>query len=291
MLDTCACSGSGRAARDAAVNARSDSRASEREVEGVGDERTIRVVVERRRRRSRIGEALLVLIALGLAVEYWYISLAVLAGVGVIALVSKSRRGKQKAAVRSGRQDPWLNEVAVALADFDLTEIARNTGAQLGGAPVEADIGLSDKRITIYATLFGSDALARQAEVGLRAQPKVRESTLKGRTAIASEGRVLYVASTKSGVVDEFRLQEVMRAVGEIALPPSLPPPAAQGIAQPIANASAPEKDRQQTTSAQFGALGADALEQLRKLGELKERGVLTEEEFASKKAELLRRI
>ena len=42
---------------------------------------------------------------------------------------------------------------------------------------------------------------------------------------------------------------------------------------------------------AQLGAAEPDALEQLRKLGELRGTGVLTEAEFDAKKAELLRRV
>lgn len=255
----------------------------------MGNERTIRVVLENNRGRSGCGTAILVVLGIALAIKYWYVTLGVVV-LCVIGVILEARQEEKKLARRSGPQDPWLNEVAVSLADLDLTEIARNTRAQLAGTPIEADIGLKDKRITVYANLLSSDALARQAELGLRAQPKVREAIGKGRTAIASEGRVLYVASTTSGVVDEFRLREVMRAVSEIPLPPPLQAPPARGVVQPSAKASPPVKDKP-AGAAQFGALGTDALEQLRRLGELKERGLLTEEEFASKKAELLRRI
>lgn len=249
-------------------------------------EQTIRVIVERRRHRRGLGKAIGAIVLIAFAVHYWYVSLALLALATVTGLIVRSRRPKPQPIRASGPQDPWLNEVAVALADLELAEVARNTGAQLGGAPVEGDIGLADQQMTVYATLFGSDALAHQAEMGLRAQPKVRKSTAEGATAIVADGRVLYVASAKSGVVDEFRLEEVRRAVGEI----SLPPPAAVRAQAPAQHAGG-TPHYHPAGPPQLGASGADALEQLRKLGELKERGLLTAEEFAAKKAELLRRV
>jgi len=252
----------------------------------VGEEQTVRVIVERRRRRSGVGKALLAILVVAFAVHYWYVSLALLGTAALSGLLVRSRGSKRRGIAASGPQDPWLNEVAVALAELDLSEVARNTGAQLGGAPVEGDIGLSDQRMTIYANLFASDALARQAEMGLRAQPQVRQSSANGRTAIVADGRILYVASAKSGVVDEFRLEEVRRAVDQIALPPALANQSA-ARARPLGAAAAPAL----AEAHQQPAVAPDALEQLHRLGELRERGLLTEEEFAAKKAELLRRI
>ena len=82
----------------------------------------------------------------------------------------------------------------------------------------------------------------------------------------------MFVANGRGGVVDEFRLDEVVRVVGRIAVPPPLRP--APADSRPAAATPDP-----------------DVLEQLRKLGELRNAGVLTDAEFEAKKAELLGRI
>ena len=94
----------------------------------------------------------------------------------------------------------------------------------------------------------------------------------------------MYVANGRGGVVDEFRFDEVVqrgrtdRRAAAVAPPPrrgrrARPPAAAPSVA---AGSAPPDPD---------------VLEQLRKLGELRDAGVLTDAEFATKKAELLGRI
>jgi hypothetical protein len=124
----------------------------------------------------------------------------------------------------------------------------------------------------MYVNLFSDQRLARQAELALRAKPEVRAAIANGRTAIRTEGRVVFVANGRGGAVDEFRLDEVVRVVGGIPVPPALKP--VPGSSAPAARAPDP-----------------DALEQLRKLGDLRKAGVLTDAEFEAKKAELLGRI
>ena len=75
-------------------------------------------------------------------------------------------------------------------------------------------------------------------------------------------------------LVDEFRLDEVVRIVGRMAVPPPLQPPL--GTLRSAGAAPPPDPD---------------VLEQLRKLGELRKAGVLTDAEFEAKKAELLGRL
>ena len=181
----------------------------------------VRVVVEKR--PSGCGTWLAVMILLGLAIEYWYVSLGVVAIVIAIAVI-RARQKRELARHRPGPRDPWLNEVAVALADLGLREIARNTGAELGGAPMDGDIGLQAERFLVYVNLFSDQRLARQAELGLRAKPDVRAAVANGRTAIRTAGRIVFVANGRGGVVDEFRLDEVVRVVGRIAVPPPLQP-------------------------------------------------------------------
>lgn len=227
----------------------------------------------------------MVLIAIGLAIKYWYVSVAIVAVVvvlGVVANQQQKQKAREQARHRPGRRDPWLNELAVALADLGLTETARNTGHQLGGVPLEGDITLAGERFTVHVNLFADGELARQAELGLRANPSTRESVTAGRSEIKRTGRVLYVANGQGHAVDEFRLDEVMRTVNGVVLPPPLPAPVAQ---------TRTTKKSPSPTLASAPEPSPNALEQLRKLGELREGNVLTQSEFEAKKAELLRRV
>jgi Short C-terminal domain len=251
----------------------------------MSQQQPIRVVVEHKKSSSGCGAALLVLIAIGLAIKYWYVSVAIVVMVVVMGVVANERqkqKAREQARHRRGPRDPWLNELAVALADFGLTETARNTGHQLGGVPLEGDIALQGERFTVYVNLFADGELARQAELGLRANPSTRDSVTAGRSEIKTTGRVLYVADGQGHALDELRFDEVMRTVGKIALPAPLPAPVAQT-----------RTARKSSTPTPASALqpSPDALEQLHKLGELREANVLTQSEFEAKKAELLRRV
>jgi hypothetical protein len=238
----------------------------------MSQQQPIHVVVEKKGGcLSGCGTALAVMLLLGLTIQYWYVALPIVAVVA-LAAISNAKTQRKKAAHKPGPRDPWLNEVAVALADLGLKEIARNTGAQLGGAPIDGDIGLQAERLLVYITLFSDQRLARQAELGLRAKPEVREAIAKGATAIRTEDRVVFVASGRGSVVDEFRLDEVARIVGRMAVPPPLMP------ALPTSAPGTP-------------APNPDVLDQLRKLGDLRKAGVLTDAEFDAKKAELLGRL
>jgi hypothetical protein len=214
----------------------------------VMSQQPVRVVVERK--PSGCGTWLAVMILLGLAIEYWYISLAIVAIVIAVGVV-RVRQKRELARHRPGPRDPWVNEVAVAVSDLGLKEAARNTGSELGGAPMDADIGLQTERFLVYVNLFSDQRLARQAEFGLRAKPEVRAAVANGRPAIRSAGRVVFVANGRGGFVDEFRLDEVVRVVGGIPVPPPLQP--APAHSSPAVRAPSP-----------------DVLEQLRKLGELR---------------------
>jgi hypothetical protein len=235
--------------------------------------------------------ALGVMLLIGLAIEYWYICLGILGLVLVLAAVGQANEKKhgklaqEQARHRPGPRDPWLNEVAVALADLELTETARNTGSQLGGAPLEGDICLEADRFTVWVNLFATDEVARQADVGLRANPKVRSAIREGYTSIKTTNEVVYVANGRGQVVDELRLDEVIQVVRRIAALPARSP-IAMGLLDVRRNGPALP-----VGPSQSGAQSHDALAQLRKLGDLRAAGVLTDTEFGAKKAELLRRV
>jgi hypothetical protein len=226
------------------------------------------------------------MILLGLAIEYWYISLGIVAIVIAVALMRAAHQ-RELARHRPGPRDPWINEVVIGLADVGFTEIARNTGSQIEGVPIEGDVGLKADRLTIYVSLFSDQRRARQAELALRAKPKVRSAASNGATAIETRGRVVYVANEGGGVVDQFRLEEVIRVTAQVPVPPPLP---GAGTAQ-----TGSAKPAAQHSPAPLVALAAepsaDVLEQLRRLGELRSAGVLTDAEFEAKKGELLGRL
>ena len=254
-------------------------------------QQSVRVVVEKK--PSGCWSVFGVLLLIGLAVKYWYVALGILA-FGIVAVaVAKSKQKQQqkvaeeKARHRPGPRDPWLNEVAVALADLALVEKARNTGEQVGGVPIEGDISLETERLSVFVTLLGSDELARQAELALRAKPKTRAAEATGHSAVKAQGRVLYTANGRGGVVDDFCVDEVISVVDKISLPPPLPRLSA------TAGRSAPQVPgpESRASAAQLGTAQPDTLEQLRKLGELRDQGWVTQAEFDAKKAELLRRV
>ncbi len=141
---------------------------------------------------------------------------------------------------------------------------------------------METNRLRVYVTPFSNQLRARQAELGLRANPKIRRALANGATAIKTVDRVVFVANGRGSVVDEFRLEEVIRVVGRIAVPAAL-----TGVALSVGSGGvvAPEAGGVITLP------DADALEQLRKLGELRDAGVLTDAEFEAKKTELLGRL
>ncbi len=235
----------------------------------MAQQQPLRVVVEHRKSRSGCGAVLLTMVLIGLAIKYWYVSIGILVLVVALAAIASQQqkeKAREQARLRPGPRDPWLNEVAVALAELGFHETARNTGSKLGGVPLEGDINLRAEHLAVYVNLFSDIEQVRHAELGLRANPTTRAAIAAGRSVIKPDGRVLYVANADGTAVDDFRLDEVMRTVGKIALPPPLPLPAG---AKP----------------------SGDALEQLGRLGHLRDTGVLTPAEFEAKKAELLRRV
>lgn len=253
----------------------------------MSQQQPIRVIVEKTGGCfSGCGTALAVLFLIAIAVKYWYVSVGLIVLAVAVGVIHNSQE-KQKARRRPGPRDPWLNEVVVALADLGLNEVARNTGAHLGGVPLEGDVGLEADRFLVYVNLFADGERARQAELGIRATAKVRSAVSGGYTAVKTVGPVVCVANGKGRIVDEFRLEEVVQTVCAISPPPALTfAPGNPGRPEPASgtHSQAPVFD-------QACGGSSDTLEQLHKLGELRTARVLTDAEFEATKAELLRRI
>lgn len=163
----------------------------------------------------------------------------------------------------------WLNDLAARLADRFGTETVFGfgaeksyyTGSHIKGVPIEADVRVKGS-IIVSVGLFGNDELAQEAEQALMAELP------PGRSLIATVGRVLCIAHSHEQPVSEARFEDVIRAVSEVPVPVSEPKVAA-------------EEQAPQT----------DSLEQLRRLGQLRDACVVSDEEFESKKRELLDRI
>jgi hypothetical protein len=231
------------------------------------------------------------LVLLGLTIEYWYVSvpIIVVCFIGGLSYRAKQKQQKEELARhRPGPRDPWLNEIAVALAEFGFTEYARNTGSQVTGVPIEGDIRLDAERFSVIITLLTTAELAHQAEIGLRAKPQVRAAIADGKTIVSAEDRMLYVANGRGGYVDEQGLNEVQQLVCAIPV----------GLArQPVApSAPAPRPDARPKPppprpAPQAHQTSGDVLDQIKRMAELRDSGVLSAVEFEAKKAELLRRL
>jgi hypothetical protein len=90
--------------------------------------------------------------------------------------------------------------------------------------------------------------------------------------------------SSQHGLVDVAQLPVITPA----AMSPETPAPPAAAASEPVA---APEPPAAQAGSAPPSAQEIDIFTTIEKLGELKARGLLTEEEFTNKKADLLNRL
>ena len=220
------------------------------------------------------GAVIGLLVLIGLAVKFWYISVAVLVGTGVLIAIARAKERK-KLRHRAGRWDAWLNEVNVVVADIGLREYARNQRVALGGVPVLCDIVLRNRRLEITISLLADERSTHDAEMGLRASSNVRDALGRGRTALVTRDRVVFLASDRGHVVDEFLLDEVVRLVDRVAVGPPRGIFTA-AIPRPIPAAAGSQQD---------------ALDQLRKLGALHKAGILSDAEFTEKKASLLKQI
>jgi hypothetical protein len=270
--------------------------------------RTQRIIVEKRGCGSGCGTVLAVAIVLGLLIVYWYIAVAVAALIMVAVLIQRSQV-KKKERRRSGPRDPWINRVSVALAEHGLSERARNTGKVLAGIPIEGDIEVREGKTSIWINLLTSPDKAEEAKTAMLAQPKTRENISAGRVILKTADRLLYVARSRGTVVDEYRLNEVIEVVNQITPESAAPPDSQLALPQPLNPAPSVTEEKlaetNDTTEAQtsqtpqeFAAAqsdpsgaSADVLEQLRKLGELRTAGVLSESEFDEQKVKLLKRI
>jgi hypothetical protein len=243
-----------------------------------------------------------VITAAVIAVHFWFLSLPLVCVGGGLAIRRHQHR-KQLARRQPGPADPWLNEVVVAVSDLDFDERERNVTDEYFGVPTEGYVELRKQRVIVDVVLFANQIKARNSEMAMRTEPTIRGELSREMAALHNGGRVLIVARTKMGAIDEYDFGEIIRLVGEIPLPP--PMAVGHRVAYRSATSAMAAGPAQRTVTATLPrpALAPpmpvpppvprdqDAIDQLERLGRLRTSGVLTEEEFQSKKTELLQRI
>jgi Short C-terminal domain len=238
-----------------------------------------------------------VITAAVIAVHFWFLSLPLVCLGGGLAIRRHQNR-KQLARRQPGPADPWLNEVVVAVSDLDFTEYERNVTDQYFGVPTEGYVELRKQRVVVDVVLFANQIQTRNAEMAMRTEPTVRSELSREMAALHNGGRVLIVARTKMGAIDEYDFGEIVRLVNEIPLPPAMM--VGRAVAYRSATtAMAPTTGQRTVTTTLPRPVSRpaptprhhDAIDQLERLARLRASGALTEAEFQSKKTELLQRI
>ena len=140
---------------------------------------------------------------------------------------------------------------------------------------MQGDIVLRTRRLEITVSLLANERSAHDAEMGLRASPRLRDALTRGHKALVTRDRVVFLASGRGHVVDEFLLDEVVRLVDRVFIGPP------RGVVT-----GATPRPTPASTGSQHDALG-----QLRKLGALHKAGTLSDAEFMEKKTSLLKQI
>jgi hypothetical protein len=232
-------------------------------------------VVENKGCLSGCGTLFAVLLVVGLIVTYWYVAvpIAVLAAGGGAYFYFK-RRGELPAP-QPGAQDPWLDQISSRLGALGFSERTRNTGQQLEGVPLEGDICLDADDMRLFVNVFRIPSHAEQVSDRLKSKANIQAAMTGGQSGVVSQGRVVYVANGMGDRLQSARLESVIKTVGEVA-PPTVGEEPQRELAP--ATRSGPETQ-------------IDVLDQLQKLGQLRDTGVLTKEEFEEKKSTLLKRL
>ena len=112
------------------------------------------------------------------------------------------------------------------------SECERNVTDVYFGVPLEGYVELRKQRLTVDVVLFANQIQARNAEMAMRTQSTIRSELGREMAALHNGGRVLIVARTKMGSIDEYDFGEIVRLVGEIPLPPPIVDRAAHRVPQ-----------------------------------------------------------
>ena len=181
----------------------------------------------------------------------------------------------------------WKGELALTGSGLKRTpNLTAEKVATWEEVPVETRGGMTDAvgkvgQATARAALPGSLGKAASAAVGSTVE-SIKVSSRHVRVEWA-DGKQSLISLPNSLFQHLATLLGDQRIGGDIPIAPPAEPnsEASAGVVGQIAKLAAPALGSQQP----------DLMEQLAKLGELRDQGVLTEEEFAAKKAELLGRL
>ena len=171
----------------------------------------------------------------------------------------------------------WLDDVAARLTADGFVETARITDAEFGAETLNANMTLAHPEARVLVFLFpDEDAAARSVDPELGGKGLVK-AVNSSCSIITRRGRVVVVGNNPYKINKDI-FGPWADTVFSYEPPPPWTPlePSAQAGQQP-------------TEGASVGA--ADPIEALRKLGELRDAGIVTDEEFAAKKEELLKRV
>lgn len=238
---------------------------------------TVQVIQKNEGCLSGCGTIFAVAVVIALIVTYWYVAIPVAVLAAAAGLYFWNRQRQQLPPPQAGPLDPWLNQLATRLSVKGYAEQTRNTGPQLEGIPMEGDLVVEGEGMRIYLNVFSDDYAAGRAASKLRGRADVQQAMVAAQSAVLSHGRMLVLARPLAGSLDTDRVENVMELVAD------MPPPSAPREPE---RAALPRPDPDPAPQAQ-----ADALEQLQKLGDLRDKGIVTPEEFEAKKAELLKRL
>jgi Short C-terminal domain len=139
---------------------------------------------------------------------------------------------------------------------------------------MQGDIAFDAGGYRLFVNIFATPQNATHAAANLQAKSDVQQAVATGHSVIRTLGPVLFLGAGGNRQVSMEAFQRAVQAVEPAALPVQ-----AQG--------SEPSNKEERPSAAPQ----ADVLEQLRKLGELRDSGVISPEEFEAKKAELLKRV
>jgi hypothetical protein len=225
------------------------------------------------------------LVVIGLGIRYWYIAVPVLIVGAAFAYYQWDQNRKRAGRVptpKTGIVDPWIDQVRDKVATLGFTEQTRNTGALLGGVPLLGDGAFVSGSTQVWANLFSTSQQAEAAAITLRDQQNFREGMANGHAQIQVQGRVLYTAFGQGQPLASDSLHSFIAAAQSA-------PPASTELPQTALHAA--EGSTSTVEPASVSGSSTPITQQLRELGELRERGVVTEAEFQAKKAELLKRM
>lgn len=159
-------------------------------------------------------------------------------------------------------------------------ETRRMTGSQLGGVPVIGDIEMVDDRNNrLWVTILSDASSAEMCKQNLLGTRDFARAVRSGITRMATSDAILLVAKGQGiGRMADETFDELLRAIEAVPIPELHENPVGAEPMPPAETAGQVEgKD--------------DVLDAISKLAALHEAGVLTDEEFNNKKAELLARI